>query len=99
MNRASWEWKVERDCRSSACSTLAFSARWSDRPGKHPFQKRQTNTGNTTVLFQFAEFGCIEDVTLGLRWSPAEFASEVLNRTIALATSKIKPRSTVVVAR
>jgi acyl-CoA synthetase (AMP-forming)/AMP-acid ligase II len=51
------------------------------------------------VLFQFAEFGCIEDVMLGLRWSPAEFASEVLSRATALAGCDIKPRSTVVVAR
>jgi acyl-CoA synthetase (AMP-forming)/AMP-acid ligase II len=54
---------------------------------------------NTTVLFQFAEFGCIEDVALGLRWNPAEFASQVLSRATALAASDIKPRSTVVVAR
>jgi oxalate---CoA ligase len=51
------------------------------------------------VLFQFAEFGCIEDVALGLRWSPAEFASQVLGRATALAASDIKPRSTVIVAR
>ena len=51
------------------------------------------------MLFQFAEFGCIEDVTLGLRWSPAQFASQVLSRATALAASDIKPRSTVIVAR
>jgi acyl-CoA synthetase (AMP-forming)/AMP-acid ligase II len=50
------------------------------------------------VFFQFADFGCIEDVALGLRWDPADFAAEVLNRATALAAAGIKPRSTVVVA-
>jgi long-subunit acyl-CoA synthetase (AMP-forming) len=52
----------------------------------------------TAVLFQFADFGCIEDVTLGLRWSPADFASEVMNRATALTAANIKPGSIVVIA-
>jgi oxalate---CoA ligase len=51
------------------------------------------------VLFQFAEFGCIEDIALGMRWSPAEFAAQVTSRANVLATSDIKPGSTVIVAR
>jgi oxalate---CoA ligase len=51
------------------------------------------------VLFQFAEFGCIEDIALGLRWSPAEFAAQVTSRANVLAASDIKPGSTVIVAR
>jgi oxalate---CoA ligase len=51
------------------------------------------------VLFQFSEFGCIEDAALGLRWSPAEFASQVLSRATALAAAGVKPGSTVIVAR
>jgi acyl-CoA synthetase (AMP-forming)/AMP-acid ligase II len=51
------------------------------------------------VFFQFAEFGCLEDVALGLRWGPEEFAAQVLNRSNALAASDIKPGSTVIVAR
>jgi acyl-CoA synthetase (AMP-forming)/AMP-acid ligase II len=51
------------------------------------------------VLFQFAEFGCIEDVALGLRWSPAEFASRVVGRASELGAAGIKPGSTVIVAR
>jgi acyl-CoA synthetase (AMP-forming)/AMP-acid ligase II len=51
------------------------------------------------VLFQFAEFGCLEDVALGLRWSPTEFAAQVLSRANALAAAHIKLGSTVIVAR
>ncbi len=51
------------------------------------------------MLFQFAEFGCLEDVALGLRWRPADFAAQVRNRANALAASDVKPRSTVIVAR
>jgi acyl-CoA synthetase (AMP-forming)/AMP-acid ligase II len=51
------------------------------------------------VLFQFTEFGCLEDVALGLRWGPAEFAAQVLNRANALAASDVKTGSTVIVAR
>ena len=51
------------------------------------------------MLFQFAEFGYIEDVALGLRWDPVEFAAQVLSRANALAASDIKPGSTVIVAR
>ena len=51
------------------------------------------------MLFQFAEFGYIDDVALGLRWSPAEFASQVLSRATALAAAGVKPGSTVIVAR
>jgi acyl-CoA synthetase (AMP-forming)/AMP-acid ligase II len=50
------------------------------------------------VLFQFSDFGGIEDVALGLRWSPAQFASEVTNRVAALTAANIKPGSTVVIA-
>jgi non-ribosomal peptide synthetase component E (peptide arylation enzyme) len=50
------------------------------------------------VIFQFTDFGCIEDVALGLRWSPADFESEVMNRATALAAAKVKLGSTVVVA-
>ena len=52
----------------------------------------------TTVPFQFAEFGSIVDVTLGLRWNPTDFASEVLKRASSLAADGIKPSSTVVLA-
>jgi acyl-CoA synthetase (AMP-forming)/AMP-acid ligase II len=51
------------------------------------------------VVFQFAEFGCIEDVALGLRWEPMEFAAQVVSRANALAASDIKPGSTAIVAR
>jgi hypothetical protein len=50
------------------------------------------------VIFQFTDFGCIEDVALGLRWSPADFESEVMNRATALAAAKVKLGSTVAVA-
>jgi acyl-CoA synthetase (AMP-forming)/AMP-acid ligase II len=50
------------------------------------------------VLFQFADFGGIEDVGLGLRWSPADFASEVANRAAALAAENVAAGSTVVIA-
>jgi acyl-CoA synthetase (AMP-forming)/AMP-acid ligase II len=49
------------------------------------------------VLFQLADFGCITDITLGLRWDPADFASEVLKRTATLAAADIEPGSTVAV--
>jgi oxalate---CoA ligase len=52
-----------------------------------------------TVLFQFSEFGCIEDAALGLRWTPADFVSQVHKRTAALAASDIRPGSTVMLAR
>ena len=48
--------------------------------------------------FQFSEFGNIEDVGLGLRWSPADFASEVANRVAALTAVDIEPGSSVVIA-
>ena len=51
-----------------------------------------------TVLFQFADFGCIEDIALGLHWSPADFAFEVMNRATALAAANVKSGSTVVIA-
>src|SRR5690349_3364531 len=51
----------------------------------------------TAVLFQFASFGSITDVTLGLRWDPADFASEVLKHASTLAASGISPGSTVAV--
>jgi acyl-CoA synthetase (AMP-forming)/AMP-acid ligase II len=51
------------------------------------------------VLFQFSEFGCIEDVALGLRWNPAEFAAQVQNRAAALAGADIRTGSTIVIAR
>ena len=51
------------------------------------------------MRFQFAQFGCIEDVALGLRWNPAEFESQVQSRANALAGSEIRPGSTVIVAR
>src|SRR5262249_5874006 len=54
---------------------------------------------SATVLFQFTEFGSLEDVALGLRWGPAEFAAQVLNRANALAASGVKTGSTVIVAR
>jgi len=50
------------------------------------------------VLFQFSDFGSIEDIALGLRWSPAQFASEVANRVAALTAANIKPGTTVVIA-
>lgn len=51
----------------------------------------------TAVLFEFASFGSITDVTLGLRWDPADFASEVLKHASTLAASGINPGSTVAV--
>src|SRR5262249_35890764 len=51
------------------------------------------------VLFQFAEFGCLEDVALGLRWRPADFAAQVRNRANALAAADVKAGSTVILAR
>ena len=51
------------------------------------------------MLFQFAEFGCIEDVALGLRWRPTDFAAQVGNRANALAAADVKAGSTVIVAR
>src|SRR5262249_39924910 len=75
-------------------------------PGQHrlyPYwwatQPDTRTASKATVLFQFAEFGCIEDAALGLRWDPAEFAAQVLNRPNALAASAVKPGSTVIVAR
>ena len=50
------------------------------------------------MLFQFSEFGGIEDIGLGLRWSPADFASEVTNRAAALTAANIASGSTVVIA-
>jgi oxalate---CoA ligase len=50
------------------------------------------------VLFQFAEFGCIEDVAFGARWSPADFASEVMRRAMVLSAAGIKPGSTLAIA-
>jgi acyl-coenzyme A synthetase/AMP-(fatty) acid ligase len=50
------------------------------------------------VLFQFSAFGSIEDIGLGLRWSPADFASEVANRVAALTAANIKPGSTILIA-
>lgn len=51
------------------------------------------------MLFQFAEFGCIEDAALGLRWTQADFASQVHARAAALGASGIERGSTVIVAR
>ena len=48
--------------------------------------------------FQFSEFGSIEDVGLGLRWSPADFASEVAKRTAVLTAANIKSGSTIAIA-
>lgn len=50
------------------------------------------------MLFNFSEFGCIEDVALGLRWSPTDFASEVTNRAVALTAAGVVPGSAVIVA-
>jgi acyl-CoA synthetase (AMP-forming)/AMP-acid ligase II len=76
----------------------AYPAKTSDWAADYRIPFRSAGV-NTTVLFQFAEFGCIEDVALGLRWSPAEFAAQALSRANALAASDIKPGSIVVVAR
>ena len=51
-----------------------------------------------TALFQFSDFGCIEDVALGLHWSQTCLASEVMKRTTALTAANIEPGSTIVVA-
>lgn len=51
------------------------------------------------MLFQFTDFGCLEDVARGLRWTPVELAAQVLARANALAAANVKPRSTVIVAR
>ena len=51
------------------------------------------------MLFQFAEFGCLEDVALGLHWRPADFEAQVRNRAKALAAADVKAGSTVIVAR
>ena len=50
------------------------------------------------MLFNFTDFGCITDVNLGLRWDPADFASEVLRRTGAMVAADIEPGSTVGIA-
>lgn len=50
------------------------------------------------MLFRFSEFGGIEDIGLGLRWSPADFTSEVVNRTAALTAANIKSGSTIIIA-
>jgi oxalate---CoA ligase len=54
--------------------------------------------GETVALFQFTDFGCIEDVALGLYWDPVRFESEVVNRAAALTATKIKPGSTIAIA-
>jgi oxalate---CoA ligase len=50
------------------------------------------------MLFHFPDFGCIEDVAHELRWSPLDLASEVTRRAAALAATKVKLGSTVVIA-
>jgi acyl-CoA synthetase (AMP-forming)/AMP-acid ligase II len=52
----------------------------------------------TAVHFQFCDFGCIIDVALGARWTPADLESEVQKRANVLAASGIEPGATVVVA-
>ena len=51
------------------------------------------------MLFQFAEFGCLENVALGLRWRLADLAAQVRNRANALAAADVKAGSTVILAR
>ena len=53
---------------------------------------------SASVHFQFSEFGGIEDVGLGLHWSPKDFASKVSSRAAALTAAGIKPGSTIVIA-
>ncbi len=50
------------------------------------------------MLFRFRDFGCIQDEILGLRWSPADFAAEIVKRAAVLAAAEVKPRSTVAIA-
>jgi oxalate---CoA ligase len=50
------------------------------------------------MIFQFAEFGRIEDVALGLRWSPADFSAEIAKRAAALAAAKLAPGAMVMIA-
>jgi acyl-CoA synthetase (AMP-forming)/AMP-acid ligase II len=48
--------------------------------------------------FQFDDFGGIEDVALGVRWSNAQFASEVALRADRLAAAGIGAGSTLIIA-
>src|SRR5262249_39830003 len=48
-------------------------------------------------FFRFVGFGTIEDVTLGLRWTPADLVSEVLKRAQALHAMGIKDGSIVAI--
>lgn len=50
------------------------------------------------VVFQFTEFGSIQDLTLGLQWSAADFASQVRKRAAALVQAGIEPHSIVMIA-
>jgi acyl-CoA synthetase (AMP-forming)/AMP-acid ligase II len=50
------------------------------------------------VRFQFGDFGGIEDVALGMRWSNTEFASEVALRADRLAAAGIRAGSTLIIA-
>jgi acyl-CoA synthetase (AMP-forming)/AMP-acid ligase II len=50
------------------------------------------------VRFQFGDLGGIEDVARGVRWSNAQFASEVALRADRLAAAGVGPGSTLIVA-
>lgn len=50
------------------------------------------------MRFQFGDFGGIEDVALGMRWSNAQFASEVALRADRLAAAGIGAGSTLIIA-
>jgi acyl-CoA synthetase (AMP-forming)/AMP-acid ligase II len=50
------------------------------------------------VRFQFGDFGGIDDIGLGLRWSNAQFAAEVADRAARLAGAGIAPGSMLVIA-
>ncbi len=50
------------------------------------------------MRFQFGDFGGIEDVARGVRWSNAQFASEVALRANRLAAAGIGAGSTLIIA-
>jgi acyl-CoA synthetase (AMP-forming)/AMP-acid ligase II len=50
------------------------------------------------VRLQFSDFGGIDDIGLGLRWSNAQFAAEVADRAARLAGAGIAPGSMLLIA-
>ena len=50
------------------------------------------------MLFQFSNFGGIEDIARGQRWSATDFASEVTTRASTLTAAGVEPGSMVIIA-